>query len=220
MKSVARQILKKISISFLLLLVCQSCFAGSAGEPTSFGDWSDSTIGGSGLHARLKARLVVSETTDVSGSRTANTYVEFQNTNHMVNTLYVYWGGTNSTLDCELRDSSGKTIPRAYGSYSGVIPDPIWLALPEDSILRFRPALVYWSASNGELIIGAGSYVEFWRIPRGDTNDYYLSGILTLTIPSGISPPTLPGNNIQPIPWQGTLKLPPVKISANISSGK
>jgi hypothetical protein len=220
MNSASQQILKKISISFLLLLACRCCFAGSAGEPTSFGDWSDSTIGGSGLHARLEARLVVSETADVSGSRTASTYVEFQNTNHSVNPLYVYWGGTNSTLDCELKDSSGKAVPRAMGAYNGVSPDPIWLALPGDSILRFRPALVYWSASNGELIIGGGSYVELWRIPRGDTNDYYLSGTLTLTIPSGISPPTLPGNNIQPIPWQGTLKLPPVKISAKGPSAK
>ncbi|HEY5234407.1 MAG TPA: hypothetical protein VIK35_12820 [Verrucomicrobiae bacterium] len=62
--------------------------------------------------------------------------------------------------------------------------------------------------------------MELWRIPRGDTNDYYLSGTLTLTIPSGISPPTLQGNNIQPIPWQGTLKLPPVKISAGGLSEK
>ncbi|HEY5234406.1 MAG TPA: hypothetical protein VIK35_12815 [Verrucomicrobiae bacterium] len=113
MKFAAQQILKQISILFLLL-ACRCCFAGSADEPTSFGDWSDSTIGGSYLHARLKARLVVSETTDVSGSRTANTYVEFQNTNQMANTLlYVYWGGTNLALDCELRDSSGKAVPRA-----------------------------------------------------------------------------------------------------------
>jgi hypothetical protein len=220
MKSAAQQILKKNFISFLLLLVFRCCFAGSAANPTSFGEWSDSTIGGSGFHARLKARLVVSETTDDSGSRTAIVYVEFQNTNHLVNTLYFYWGGTNSTLDCELRDSSAKSVPRAWNAYSGVIPDPIWLALPEDSILRFRPDLVDWSALNGELTIDAGSYVESWRIPRGDTNDYYLSGTLTLTIPSGIHPPTLPGNNIQPIPWQGTLKLPPVKISAKSPSVK
>src|SRR5450432_1663051 len=107
MKTAAQKILKKIFISFFLLLACRCCFAGSAGDPTSFGDWSDS-IRGSTFRARLKARLVISETTDASGSSIANTYVEFQNTNRTVNTLYVYWGGTNSTLDCELRDSSGK----------------------------------------------------------------------------------------------------------------
>jgi hypothetical protein len=218
MKTAAKKILKKIFIPFLLLLTCQCCFADSAGEPTYFGDWSDWTK--SAVHnLHLKARLVISENIDGSGSRTETAYVEFQNTNHMVNTLYVYWGGTNSTLDCELLDSSGKTVPQNFmWSFSGVIPDPCWLALPDDSIIRLRSDPVLRTSSNGELTIDAGW--NLWRIPRGYTNDYYLSGTLTLPIPSGIRPPTLPGNNIQSMPWEGTLKLPPVKISAKSLTAK
>ena len=79
-----------------------------AGEPTSIGAWAESTNNPmQGLN--LRARLVISEAADISGSRTALAYVEFQNANQSVNTIYVH---SNFELKCELRDSSGKTVPR------------------------------------------------------------------------------------------------------------
>lgn len=190
----------------------------TAGEPTSIGAWAESTNNPmQGLN--LKARLVVSEAADISGSRTALAYVEFQNANHSVNTIYVhsYFG-----LDCELRDSNGKTVPKLIFIYNGVLPEVSWLALPGDSILRCRggpPGIS--KASGGELLVVAGW--GCWRIPRGDTNDYFLSGTLNLTVPKGEAPPVprhlingeiISDNGARPYVCQGTLKLPPVKISS------
>lgn len=168
---------------------------------------------------------MVSETADASGSRTAITYVEFQNTNNAINTIYVH---SYFDLKCELRDSNGKVIPSSLWSYNGLIPEAAWLALPLDSTLRYRPnPPVVWQAKDGELLIGAGW--GLWHIPRGDTNDYYLSGVLNLTIPKGETPPlprhpagdgTFATQNDGPNACQGTLKLPPVKISAKNVSGK
>jgi hypothetical protein len=45
-----------------------------------------------------------------------------------------------------------------------------------------------------------------WTIPGGGTNDYYLSGELSLKLPKG---------ETRPRAWQGTLKLPPVKMPAH-----
>lgn len=190
----------------------------TAGEPTSIGAWAESPDNPmQGLN--LRARLLVSETTDISGSRTALAYVDFQNANHSINTVYVhsYFG-----LDCELRDSNGKTVPKTMFSYDGVAPELSWLALPCDSILRCHanpPAIL--KASGGELLVVAGW--GSWRIPRGDTNDYFLSGTLNLTVPKGETPPIprhwinggiVSDNGNRPYVCQGTLKLPPVKISA------
>ena len=108
------------------------------------------------------------------------------------------------------------------------MPELSWLALPGDSILRCRanpPAVV--KASDGELVLMAGW--GCWRIPRGDTNDYFLSGNLNLTVPKGETPPVprhwtnggiVSDNGVRPYVCQGALKLPPVKISARPISGK
>jgi hypothetical protein len=231
MKTATQQILKKTSISLLLLLVCRCCFAGSAGEPTSFGEWAVSTNNPI-QSLSLRARLVVSETADVSGSRTTVTYIEFQNPNNAINILYVYYNGSLPELSCELLDSSGKAVPpQLSGSYNGPMPEPCWLALPNDSVVRFHPSFYRApAASNGELYIDAGhNQWRHWVIPRGDTNDYYLSGTLSLTVPEGETPPpwhTRTGNGsvvtnaVSYDVCHGTLKLPPVKISAKSVSGK
>ena len=133
--------------------------------------------------------------------------------------MYIYCGfdpsrPDASQLSCELRDSGGKIILRGGFSIDGRLPGPCWLALPHDSTLRFRPcALCKGMASDGEWFIYAG--FNSWRIPRGDTNDYYLSGTLTLSIPQGETRPRTPEDKYSaPSVWQGTLKLPPVKIPA------
>jgi hypothetical protein len=214
-----QQVLKFFSISFLLLLICQCCFAGSASEPNLIGEWSDTIKDPTNLMS-LRARLVISEDADISGSRTALAYLEIQNTNSVQNTVYIYHDPSSSLeLSCELRDSSGKKVTRAVWAFDGWLPEGCWLALPYDSAIRLRPTPPEWTATNGELNISSGW--NLWRIPHGDTNDYYLSGTLTLTTPKdGISPPASTDKYSPPIIWQGTLKLPPVKIPAKNLSGK
>jgi hypothetical protein len=231
MKTNAQIILQVISISFLLLLVCQCCFAGSADELTTFGEWAVSTNNPM-LGMSLKARLVVSETADNSGSRMAVTYVELQNPNNAINVLYVYYNGSLPELSCELLDSRGKAVPsQMSGPYNGPMPEPCWLALPIDSTVRFHPSFYRApAASKGELYIDAGhNQWRHWVIPRDDTNDYYLSGTLSLTVPEGEAPPPWrmkTGNAsvvTNPVPYDvchAALKLPPVKISAKYLSGK
>jgi hypothetical protein len=65
------------------------------------------------------------------------------------------------------------------------------------------------TATNGELLVVAGW--DCWHIPQSDTNDYYLSGTLSLSLPKA---------ETRPWTWHGTLKLPPVKIPAKNLSGK
>src|SRR6187397_338155 len=107
MKTVAQKILNIISVSFFFLLICRCCFAGSASEPALFGEWAALTNNPKQVLS-LRARLVISETADSSGSLTAKTYVEFANTNNDIQNIYVH---SSFRLNCELRDSSGKIIP-------------------------------------------------------------------------------------------------------------
>ena len=226
MKTGAQQMYKAISISFLLLLICRYCFAGPASEPTLFGEWTALT--NNPVQAlSLRARLVISETADISGSRTAKTYVEFENTNNDIQNLYVH---SSFRLNCELRDSSGKIIPAEWIPLNILFPIDCWLAIQGDSILRCRPfPRVSIKASEGKWGITAGG--NYWRLPVGAANDYYLAATLNLTVPKGETPP-LPHfptvndsifTNIEEMPLimiQGTFKLPPVKIPAKSLSGR
>jgi len=210
---------RTLAFSFFLFAAA-SLIAQTAGEPTSFGEWVVSTNNPM-YGMTLKARLVISEVDGDFGSRTAVAYVELQNTNNAINTLYV---GGNPSLRCELRDSSGKVISPPLLGYTrgGLIQGSFWLALPLDSIVRFRPYdyIHAPAAENGELVIHGGNY---WKFPRGDTNDYYLSGTLTLMVPKDEKPPaarfptgdgTFRTEEVSDNVCHGTFQLPPVKISA------
>lgn len=211
---------RHLAISFFLFAAAR-LIAQTAGEPTSFGDWAVSTnISLSGL--KLAARLVVSEATNNYSSRGAIAYVELQNTNDDAAVLFVYDYGLG-TLDCKVSDSSGKAIPSLTGgTYNGPFPEPCWLALPDDSLVRFAPMSGSIVTTNGELGIHAGD--DYWVIRRGDTNDYYLSGTLNLNVPESEKPPAwyiktsthTITNEVSDDVWRGTIKLPPVKIPANI----
>jgi hypothetical protein len=201
MKIAAKKILKKVLILSLLVLASRCCFADSAEEPSAIGAWTDST-NNPNQRLGLRARLIIYEDANNSGSRPKVAYLEFQNIRGGINTMYVYYA--SGSTHWELRDSSGKAVSSS-GYYSdGPLPDAGWLALPCDAMLRFRTAPGHMTPKNGEMLIIAGMN-DCWHIPRGDTNDYYLSGTLTMTAPEGES---------RPPHWQGTMKLPSVKISA------
>jgi hypothetical protein len=222
MKTFARQIFIRNFIFFLILSISRCCFAGSASEPTLFGEWSavakDPTN-----QISLRARLVVAEGADVFGPLCAVSYLELQHPPGEESPAYIHFGPGVAWSECELLDSNGKTIPPLPPIWDDVPPEMCWLALPSDSITRFRlPNLrVPRVHSPGELIILCGS--SCWHISQSDTNNYYLSCVLDPIVPRGGTP--LPAEtdsvaNLQREIWHGTLRLPPVKISAKSLSGK
>jgi hypothetical protein len=138
------------------------------------------------------------------GTRQGVIYLELQNLS-LGDSIYVYYAPAKSPFRCELLDSSGKTNASKRGSYEGWIPDPGWLALPHDSTLRFRVTLGGFAIpQNGGLFV-AGNIPDAWVIPAGTTDEYRLSGTFTVTAPK---------NDMRPRMWEGTLKLPQVRIPA------
>ena len=173
----------------------------TASAPTSVGEWSAPSNS-------IRARLVISETGNV-----AVVYLDFQNSSLIVSPRQVYYADF-SWSDCKLRDSKGDTIPPLLRCTDCQIPSGSWLALPADSILRLRSNLLLGEPgypSPGEFLICAG--MDAWRIPQGVTNDYYLSGTLNLMVPKGETIPASSSEYARPIPWEGVLTLPAVKIS-------
>jgi len=166
----------------------------------------------------LRARLVYGEVTGIAGPLARVVYLDLQDCNSSVlNTMYVYYDpdSSESLLTCELRDVSGKKVPPSAVVYDGPVVKVGWLALPYDSILRINATLPGFGKAPD--IITAGW--NCWILPRGDTNDYYLSGTLNVTVPKG--EPRPPQDTIpNAFEWQRTIKLPPVKIPAKSLSGK
>ena|ERR1035437_3517998 len=219
MKSL-KQKLVVASVTFAVVRL----MAQSAWEPTFAGAWSVSVEDPTN-RLSLSARLVVSVEAGNSGSQTALAYVELRNTNLMANPLYVYHESEDvPQLSCQLRDAKGKEVAGSGIELWGDMLPGFWLVLPYDSTIRFRPFPRESKAPNGEKDIFGG--LNLWRLPPGDTNDYYLSGKLTLIAPKAFPPPAFPDiyltnsfgvRKLTPtptFPWQGTLQLPPVKISA------
>jgi hypothetical protein len=137
------------------------------------------------------------------GVRFGLVYLELQNL-APGETLYVYYNAGRLPLHCELKDSKGNLVDPSLGAVSQFFPQSCWLALPSDSSLRFRTG----SSGSGPdypcLFIISDFIAGKWAIPFNATNDYYLSGTF-----SSISPT----NDTRPHVWDGTLNLPPVKIS-------
>ncbi len=179
----------------LLLFTCQLCFADSTSVPNAVGNWSEVTNG-------LRGRLLLGEDARSDrGMRRGIVYLELQNV-APGETTYVYYAPTKEPLRFELRDAEGKTV-RNWISGSDGVPSPCWLALPLDSALRFRTGSSAYEPDEPGLFIIAAFMGGKWFIPAGATNDYYLSGTFTVAVPAGETRPTM---------WQGTLKLPHLKI--------
>ena len=139
-----------------------------------------------------------------NNSRSGIVCLEIEN---LGDTIYIYYAEVTSPLRCELRDSAGNAIPLGNVFVSSDWrPTPCWLALPNDSTLRFSTTVLGSSPRNSLLIsVGEPMIGGAWKIPLDSTNDYYLSGTFS---------PTPPENETRPHVWEGILKLPPVRISA------
>ena len=188
-------------IFLFFCLTCQLCLAGQVTETKFIGDWSEPTNG-------LRGRLLFAERSqdkwDIqNNSRSGVVYLELEN---LGDTIYVYYDEVKSPLRCELRDSLGNLVPSGNVFVSSDWrPEPCWLGLPNDSTLRFSTTILVGSPRNSLLIsVGEARVGGAWKIPLDSTNVYYLSGTFT---------PIPPSNAARPRVWEGTLKLPPVKIS-------
>ena len=194
-----------------------------ASEPTSVGEWSAASNS-------IRARLIISRTVNI-----AVVYLEFQNMS--LGNRQIYYGAAFSWSRCELRNSKGDIIAPLQHPSDGPMPPAYWLALPGDSMLRLRSNTGWWESGHplsGESLICAG--MDCWRMPQGDTNDYFMSVTLDLTVPKGETAPndhyeshsanstsssrTEYTHRFPLIVWQGTLKLPPIKIPAKSLSVK
>jgi hypothetical protein len=124
-----------------------------------------------------------------------------------------------SGLRFEVHDGSGKSIRPQHSSFTAELPEPYWVTLPCDATVRLRadvynvgnPVVRFGLNSTNTTDLGnitdPGIWVGdgVWLIPPTSTNDYFLSCTFS---PSATYHPSPLGYHV----WQGTLKLPMVKI--------
>ena len=184
-------------LTLLLIVAGQACLAGSIVETMSTGEWSDST---NGLRGRL---LYAVQTNHFGAAIECDVYLELQNV-ALGDSMYVRYSYGASQLRCDLRDSNNNTVKTKQGAGSDWMPSSCWLALPNDSTLRFRTGSTSSMPDYPCYFITSGWVGGKWEIPITATNDYYLSGIFTSSSST---------NETRPRVWEGALKLPPVNIS-------
>jgi hypothetical protein len=178
---------------FLIILMSRCCFAVTANDPLAAGEWSIPVKG-------LRGRLLFGED-ESNGTRRGVVYLELQNVSEVGNDIQVYYDVMRS-WHFELRDAAGK-LPKSDGlSFRGFVLDPRWLSLPRDSILRFRLNLDgYGNPKYDGLVLGIPG--TGMAIPSSNKNDLFLSASFTVNPPKELG---------RVVIWEGTLKLPVVKI--------
>ena len=189
---------------------------GRSNRLLGVGDWSRPVTDPAGY--KLRGRLLVfGGTYDARNSATMNygapVYLELQNLSGRINRPAGVFSDRWDGPECWLHDRRGKPVPTPkWISYAGSVPpsQACWTSVPvEGSIwLRVDAGLAIGlsaTSRSGDVFICMGGGRQ-WTIASGDTNTYFLSGTF--------SPPTHhpvpPGYHV----WEGTLKLPPVAISA------
>ncbi len=188
------------TICLILIVSEYGILRGEEMKPIAVGDWSEWNDG-------LRGRLLLSEGRICSPdgkTRETLVYVELENRIDSGRIFDVYFDANN--LKCELRDADREAVPDRQIPISRIRqgkPAKCWVTLPDGSRLRLRVN----PCCNGRpkdvgLLIPLGDTA--WLISAGDTDDYFLSGALT------IRPPKDHGRVDA---WQGTLKLPKTKIT-------
>jgi hypothetical protein len=194
----------KVIVSLLLFAVCQSCFGQTDTNLIAAGDWSPAVSDNEGCI--LRGRLLVYD--EHAAPYHARIYIELQ---HVFNghswpaPLEIYYDiGYGDELSFEMRDSLGHPVPMEPVMIRGPAPPPCWITLPCDSTERLRADeynLGPPSKPDGlEILVRNGC----WLIRPNATNDFFLSASFT--------PPKDHPSPLKYHIWQGTLKLPAVKI--------
>jgi hypothetical protein len=193
-----------LAIVFFGAVMTATNVAQLADQASLYSRWSEEVRG-------IRMRLCFVEAGKVNNTRTSILYLEVQNLSRSVPVTLFYSAGS-APFQGELRDSSGKVIPPGPCAYSGPMPVPTWLIMPEDSVLRFPVSLPGFGVSQVPgLFVPAQAHT--WLIPNG-TAETELSG--TVTIPAPVAElPKSPANPEQrPTVWHGTIRVPPLRIPA------
>jgi hypothetical protein len=216
LESKARMKTLSRSLSLLLTLVLCGywCFAAPPVHPNAgviavrpdagvirVGEWSEPVRDGDG-HT-LRGRLVVGD--DRPANNHTRIFLELEHGGN-ASATEVYYDIESTALNLELRDGNDRDVPRKLVSVRRPSLPPCWITLPCDATVRVRGDL--YAVSLGatpkpdglQVLLGSGT----WIIPTDAAGEFYLSGTFT--------PPADHPSPLKYHVWQGTLKLPKVKI--------
>jgi hypothetical protein len=192
---------------FLLVASVPCCFGQTDTNLLATGDWSE-TVGDGAGHA-LRGRLLIYDDSSPSAAKHARVYLELQHVfqGGWDDPIELYFEfGTGKGLHFEMRDKLDQTIPQEPAVYVGPAPNPYWVTLPCESTVRVRADNVVAGTqpkpASLEILVPRG----LWIIPPNTTNEFYLSATFT--------PPNDHPSPLHYRVWQGTLKLPRVRIPA------
>ncbi len=192
--------------------------AGSCTNLVAAADWSKLVYDsrGNGLRGRL---LVYdgAHFTNMFGIPcwfAAPVYLDIQDEAGVSNPPTQVYFDWEKGIHFELHDAKGQPAdylkPHGGGSY--VDRRPYWARVPADGLLRLRADLGSHSTLVGTERYNLGglnlflSPHEWWIIPADDTNTYFLSATISLTLAN-----SSPDNHDV---WQSALEFPAVKLSA------
>jgi hypothetical protein len=195
-----------LSFALFWLLSAELCFGQTDTNLIAAGDWSEA-ISDNARYV-LRGRLLVYDESTKSSSGHARVYLELQHIypGAWMPSVEVYYDiGQSDDLHFEMHDERDQPIPKQLFPIRGMMPSPCWVTLPCDTTTRLRADTYTLSTTpkpNGFEIMVYHS--GCWLIPPNATNDFFLSATFT---PSKDHPSPLKYHV-----WQGTLKLPKVKI--------
>lgn len=196
----------KTIVLFLLLAGYQCAFGQTDTNVVAIGNWSEPVTDEDGY--TLRGRLLIYDAEYISRSKMwghARIYLELQQPLTLVwySPAEVYFDVAHS-LHFEMRDGLNKRIIPESPPLGSFTPNPCWVTVPCDSILRLRADPGWGTASkpNGLSILVQPH--DLWNIRPGSANDYFLSA----TFSPKTNHPSALGYHV----WQGTLELPRVKL--------
>ena len=193
-------------VVFIIVVLCG--YWGFAVQPDAgvigVGEWSESVSDGDG-HT-LRGRLVVCDDRPASASNHARVYLELEHVfkGGWSSPVEVYFDIQANSLNLELRDGHDQPVPQTPMAIRAPSVPPCWITLPCDATTRLRGDLYHLSTNpkpDGLLFLMSSGN---WVIPNNAAGEFYLSGTFT--------PPADHPSALKYDVWQGTLKLPKVKI--------
>ena len=200
----ARSPVMKTFALFLLLASLQCCFGQTDTNLIATGEWSETVSDGPDY--ALRGRLLVYDDRSPSAANHARVYLELQHVfpGGWANPIEVYFEfGIRTDLHFEMRDKLDQPIPQEPVAIRGPVANPYWVTLPCESTVRVRADMLLGPQSKPE---GLEVFVPggCWIIPPNSTSDFFLSATFT--------PPKDHPSPLNYHVWQGTLKLPKMKI--------